>query len=241
MDTIDARKALGQALTHSEGGKDARDEILQATVALIIKIDDGSNLTLDPNLASYYLMDSLTVKLPELAVRSTSLLEFAPGAPEAAQLPAKSLDSQVKAALILERFRLSLAAFDNSVDATARASGSGVLQPDIAAARFKIDTAGALATKLIGDWPSSGAPQEEQRDATKAYADLARAQSQYWDSASRELERVLAERRGQLISALWLKLLSVGTVCCVAFAVAGSLALSANRGIDKLVKAMRRH
>ncbi|MGE0880855.1 MAG: methyl-accepting chemotaxis protein [Acidimicrobiia bacterium] len=43
------------------------DEAATAVVGLIGRASDGSNLTLDPDLDSYYVMDMVTVKLPALS------------------------------------------------------------------------------------------------------------------------------------------------------------------------------
>jgi methyl-accepting chemotaxis protein len=57
--TADAAAALTQALA----GVD-RAAAAQAAAALIGKAADGSNLTLDPDLDSFYTQDALTVKIP---------------------------------------------------------------------------------------------------------------------------------------------------------------------------------
>jgi len=51
-----------------------RDELnavidLSQGIAPIADVEDGSNLTLDPDLDSFYSQDLVTVKLPTLAVR----------------------------------------------------------------------------------------------------------------------------------------------------------------------------
>jgi len=53
------------ALTKAGGGKDL-DAMGDAAVAAIADLADNSNLTLDPDVDSYYLMDLLTTKLPAL-------------------------------------------------------------------------------------------------------------------------------------------------------------------------------
>ena len=46
----------------------------RAMVKLIAQVGDGSNLILDPDLDSYYTMDTVITKLPTLLVRKTDLL-----------------------------------------------------------------------------------------------------------------------------------------------------------------------
>ncbi|MEW5789077.1 MAG: HAMP domain-containing protein, partial [Pseudomonadota bacterium] len=56
------------ALLGSQGDSFARHGVfIDAVLAAITAVADASYLTLDPELVSYYLMDSLTVRLPRLA------------------------------------------------------------------------------------------------------------------------------------------------------------------------------
>jgi methyl-accepting chemotaxis protein len=59
LNTADAADALAKALSATD-----RDAAAQAVADLIGKAADGSNLTLDPNLDSFYTQDALTVKVP---------------------------------------------------------------------------------------------------------------------------------------------------------------------------------
>ena len=68
MATADPVQALLAAL--AGGGRTAS---AQATADLIGRAADGSNLTLDPDLDSYYTQDALTVKLPAAIVGTAGL------------------------------------------------------------------------------------------------------------------------------------------------------------------------
>lgn len=67
-----ARDDLGKALSGSD-----RSSQVAAAHALIDAIGDGSNLLLDPDLDSFYVMDAAVVRLPELLELSWKLLERA--------------------------------------------------------------------------------------------------------------------------------------------------------------------
>ena len=60
----DARFASGDASRAFAGASGA--ERTRAGVALIAAISDGSNLTLDPDLDSFYAVDAATVEMPRL-------------------------------------------------------------------------------------------------------------------------------------------------------------------------------
>ena len=68
LKTAQAAGALAQALAGSD-----RLAATQAAADLIGKAADGSNLTLDPDLDSYYTQDALTVKLPAAVTAVASL------------------------------------------------------------------------------------------------------------------------------------------------------------------------
>ena len=235
MGTLGARIALGTAMSRADDWPRAAPEIVAAAAALINKIDDGSNLTLDTDLESFYIMDSVTVKLPALAIHSAWLPEVP------AQEPLSENDSAQDArenARGVEQFRTSLMAFDRSVDAIARSSG--VPHPAIAAARNEID---AAASELLGALRRSSVQGTNPGEAVGLGAldqKLVRAESQYWDVATRRLDRILTSRSSRLRHNEWIKLLIVVALCVAVLLVVGLMAFSANRGIDLLVRLFRR-
>src|ERR1700676_3298781 len=68
LKTAEATNALLKALADTDRGAAA-----QAAADLIGKAADGSNLTLDPDLDSYYTQDALTVKVPAAIAGVASL------------------------------------------------------------------------------------------------------------------------------------------------------------------------
>ena len=67
MNSSDAAKALKDAITQDAATR------LDATLALISKISDGSNLTLDPDLDSYYVMDVIAFIMPSFVSAAYNL------------------------------------------------------------------------------------------------------------------------------------------------------------------------
>ena len=70
LKTADASNALAKAL-----GEADRSAAVQAAADLESKIADGSNLTLDPDLDSFYTQDALTVKIPSAVAGLVALAE----------------------------------------------------------------------------------------------------------------------------------------------------------------------
>jgi methyl-accepting chemotaxis protein len=72
LDTVDGWEKAKQALTRAgtadgpQAAFDAYNTAVAALLALIVKTSDESNLTLDPDLDTYYLMDALVFRLPIL-------------------------------------------------------------------------------------------------------------------------------------------------------------------------------
>ncbi len=75
LNTADAAAALVKALEGSD-----RAAAAQASADLISKAADGSNLTLDPDLDSFYTQDALTVKVPTVVAGLSGLATTVKGA-----------------------------------------------------------------------------------------------------------------------------------------------------------------
>ncbi|MDI6104147.1 methyl-accepting chemotaxis protein [Actinoplanes sp. NEAU-A12] len=68
-DTWAAAKAEVESATDSDAGApafEAYNKALDALLGLVVAVSDASNLTLDPDLDSYYVMDTLVFRLPQL-------------------------------------------------------------------------------------------------------------------------------------------------------------------------------
>jgi methyl-accepting chemotaxis protein len=75
LKTADASDALMKALAGPESARDGRAAAVQAAADLAGKAADGSNLTLDPDLDSFYTQDALTVKIPSAVAGLVALAE----------------------------------------------------------------------------------------------------------------------------------------------------------------------
>ncbi|TAK84022.1 MAG: HAMP domain-containing protein [Aquabacterium sp.] len=72
LSTADSWKRLEASRTAAaatSGGMQARDAHVDAALALGEQVVDSSNLALDPDIDSYYLMSSITMRLPQLVER----------------------------------------------------------------------------------------------------------------------------------------------------------------------------
>lgn len=76
--------ALGSTAAHhalqtaaAAQGPQAADGFVKAVIALLVQVTDGSNLTLDPDIDSYYLMDGSLFRLPDLIDHASALRDLA--------------------------------------------------------------------------------------------------------------------------------------------------------------------
>ncbi|MBI5271899.1 MAG: CZB domain-containing protein [Burkholderiales bacterium] len=74
--------ALKQAVSAPATGGDAPEAVARAAIALVIQATDGSNLTLDPDIDTYYLMDGSLMRVPQYLADSGRLAALA-GTPDA--------------------------------------------------------------------------------------------------------------------------------------------------------------
>ncbi len=99
MGTADAARAAVSALKGPAGP--TRQEARGALHDLIGLVADGSNLTLDPDLDSYYAMDAVTVKIPDLVDRFYGIAAVAAGLAGKAEItPAEQAEFLVHAGSI---------------------------------------------------------------------------------------------------------------------------------------------
>ena len=79
LNTAAAYKAVQEAYAQLAGGKDANAVFkahsahIKALMNLLTTITDGSNLTLDPDLDSYFLMDAALFRIPDILESSKEL------------------------------------------------------------------------------------------------------------------------------------------------------------------------
>lgn len=103
------------------------NQIITNLISLVADINDNSNLTLDPDLDSYWLMDASVTKLPELKVRLAQLRDYI-----AANYKNAELSDKVKIELML-RYKLA----ERLMDKTAEASNKAM--------KFNVSVAEALS------------------------------------------------------------------------------------------------
>jgi methyl-accepting chemotaxis protein len=171
------RQALGQTRSarNPADALQAYDKATSLLLSLIVQVSDKSNLTLDPDLDTYYIMDALMFRLPILLDASGHAIDtaivYANGTPE--QVDAARIDLAIASG--------TLTATTNAVEAGMTTGMSNTASATFTATRPKVeamlDALEALLAQITrgvqtGDLASLGA---DSADASMtAAADLAR-------------------------------------------------------------------
>jgi len=195
--------------TADEAGRAAAGADLVGAVA------DGSNLTLDPDLDSFYVMDAVTVRLPVAHKAATEL---------AAALKAGDHDRIVVAA---EHLSMAADQANNSLRAGMKNNAAGVTRQ---ALERDTDALAAAAKAVLDDTHSrlGGGATSPQTDALDAQVDTT------WRAANTELARLLQVRLAGFRNTLILNL----ALTAAALAIAASLALAIGRGLSRRLSAL---
>jgi methyl-accepting chemotaxis protein len=171
---------------------EAYEPAIDAVLDHIGRVQDGSNLTLDPDIDSYYTQDLATVKLPALVVAASRALDAAipmtaserPGAAATAQLLTRK--SELAAAI---------AGVERDIAAGARGNRDGTMKPTLAAPHreFAARTTeylkflAAVASPVVSDRPGEGQLGAAQRQVQQAANML-------WTAGLDELDHLLQAR-----------------------------------------------
>jgi methyl-accepting chemotaxis protein len=169
--------------------------VAEAARRAIQAVADGSNLTLDPDLDSYYVMDAVAVRLPELltAKLATQAAATALVGADAAHAPT-ALAGLVAA---LTRYDMANAALAGSLasaiagnpDASLKASLSGAIErAQTASARF------AQSARTLSEGTIAGSAPPRDLALTADGRALTQAADELWQTAQGELARLLETR-----------------------------------------------
>ena len=202
---IDVRTQLQEfaaaASAAGEGGADAarKAELLAAAmdkaVALIGRVADDSNLSLDPDLDSYYTQDIVTAKLPVLLtdLAQAHHSELAVGSGQMA------LAQRVDHLATAQRLKADLGALSGDLDSAYRGAHGAVLRQSLGGA---LEALAAPVTHYAEGLERAAALKEgeavDRAAADRGYGDALAAALSLWTQASGAVDLLLVERIGAL-------------------------------------------
>lgn len=202
---------------------------LEAGKTLIGAVADGSNLTLDPDLDSFYAMDAVTVRLPGIVVAAVALRD-------AATEPGNGPARLVHIAYAVNR--LAISAND------AYASLSSAMKNNIGG-RTKTELAGLTENlkRATDTLVAQGRELLEQRTANDlegAERTLLAQVSQTWRGANTELARLLRARVAGFHHKLTINLFIAAASLALSYWLSQAIAGGLSRRIKRLVAVMQR-
>ncbi len=240
----DALKA-GEALsTFSRALSEEKDKVRigDAGQAAIQKIADGSNLTLDPDVDSYYVMDVVAVRLPELMVARAGLAAAMQPALAQGKVAPRQHDLLVQAAT---RFDIALAAVQSSLASAIAGNADGSLGSGLANARGGFDNASALVAKqaaaLREDYALERAPSLRAPDTEAAAIAFVAAADALWTAGQAQLIRLIDARIDGIESKARRDLVIAAVAALIALGFALLFVRTIRNPLADLVATLRRH
>ena len=215
--------------------KGALADTLAAGQNAILKIADGSNLTLDPDLDSYYLMDAIANRIPELLSATAGLRE--------AGGPFFSVEKPgfvEYGALIRAQTRFEAAAdavrgdFKSSFDGNADGSVSKALSPKVAALDTTLKNFNAAVTAIHERSETQRSAADLKDGFLKSEAALRTTIEAAWTGSVSELDRLLHARIEAMELAALVKLCATAAGTLLALLVAMMLVRSITRPLADL-------
>ena len=200
--TVELEQALAKALRDlpmttviSADGNDPVQNVLARARSLIVRAADDSNLTLDPDIDTYYLQTIVTTKLPVWLAQLAQMRALFDGSapsgafPEGHKVRFQVLDGVLRSTLDDVANQLE-AAFRGANGPAVRETTEGAVATAIAASRSYLD---ALKARMNdGSAADSGSFAHAAVSATAA-----------WTALQRELDRLLQQRIDGLLARLY--------------------------------------
>lgn len=175
-DVLEALKAPNFVATPA-----AQDQTLKALRSLISRAGDTSNLILDPDLDSFYVMDVVIGKLPDLLDHTVSFILASEKAYEDGVV---SQDETLDLRVQYGQIKTLLDGFTSSLDSAYNGNADGKVASALDGARGRLL---ALTDRYLESWMTQ-APTKAEKEAVVSALD------NMYKVSSAELERLLAQR-----------------------------------------------
>ena len=224
-DGFDAEFGTAEASSAFAAAKDVEAR-LSTGKALIGAVADGSNLTLDPDLDSFYAMDAVTVGIPGVVVAASALRQAADTSTGDARL--------IAVAFAVDRLQSSADDADSSLKAAMKNNAAGE------SSRALSDSTSALNAavgKLLDDGKALLAGKQVD-SLTPDHASAAKQLDATWRAANAELTRLLQARVDRLNANLRTKLAIAGVSVALAFALLFAVARGITGPLGGLTRGM---
>jgi methyl-accepting chemotaxis protein len=218
------------------GGLDAFDPALDAVTDHIAKVEDGSNLTLDPDLDSYYAQDFVTLKMPAQVVAvSRALANALP------MLAGGEATPEMTVAFLTAKgtYANGLAGLDGDIASGIRGNPDGSFKPASEKAYADFQAKAAAFTVLldaISD-PAAAKPTAEALLASQHAVQL--SSRALWQVMGAEMDHLLEVRIDGLNGRMYRNLAITAAVLLATILLAWRIAASIARPLGGLRAVMQ--
>lgn len=211
-------------------------EAIGAGRALVSKVADSSNLTLDPNLDSFYVMDTVTVKLPELSDKAGAIVRLAHDYHAKTVLTTKE---KADFLILAGQYSAALDGMNGDMKSAYGGNADGSLKAKMAAPQS--DLAGQ-ADKFLQSVNEAGTafstlePNKiDLQKLTELHATLQASTHAFWGLGAEQLMRLLQTRSSGFVIKLVVSLTVTGIALLLALLFSRIMARSILRTIKGLV------
>ena len=202
---------------------------LDAGKALIGAVADGSNLTLDPDLDSFYAMDADTVRLPGIVTATVAL-------GKAAAEPVGEPSRLVHVAFAVNRLEISSNDADSSLSAAIKNNEPGLTGQALSTLTANLRAASKDLTDrgnaLLAGGKTDGLAESQDR--------LLRQVDVTWNATNIELERLLKTRIAGFYRKLATSLIVAGASLLIAAWLSRTISIGLSKRVSRLVSVMDR-
>jgi len=232
-----AAEAVRAAMKLTKGsGLDAYDPTLDAITDHIAKVEDGSNLTLDPDLDSYYAQDFVTLKMPAAVVSISRALQAA--------LPmlgeAKDITPETTVAFLTAKggYASALSGLDGDISSGIRGNPDGSFKPASDAPYQAFVKKAASFTALLDALSEPNSEKPSAEALLKAQRDTQIAARALWVAMGAEMDHLLQARIDGLNSRMYRNLGVTLVVLLFSLFMAQRISLSISKPLSELRKTM---
>ncbi|MBH0239329.1 methyl-accepting chemotaxis protein [Methylobrevis albus] len=230
LNAVEAAAAAATALDAARSGATPTLAAAEALRGLFNRAGDQSNLILDPDLDSYYVMDLMLLKLRDLAIQVADARQKMASAVTAT---AVTDDQRLEVAVTIGQVVAIKAGIDASAAAAIESNASGSVQQSIGGPAERLTGAVDRLMQLLADHTAAlgqGAGAD-LAPMLAAEAEVQAAIDGYWTAAAGELEQLLGARVDQFSTRLWTMLgvslgiaaLAVGAAVLMARSIVGAI------------------
>ncbi|MDR3438277.1 MAG: methyl-accepting chemotaxis protein [Telmatospirillum sp.] len=204
---------------------DAYDAALDAVIDHMARVEDGSNLTLDPDLDSYYMQDFATVKLPAIMVAASRALAAAlPMVTETSPSP------ETIVAFLTQKSSLTsaLSGLETDLSSGQRGNPDGTIKTSLDTPYAQFAAGAAQFAKQLDAIAVQNSAKPTIKEIQTAHTQLQASANQLSMSALSELDHLLQARVDGLNRKMYLHLAITLAVfagsCLLAWLIAISIA-----------------